>query len=87
MRTEPGGVRVGDEPQRPSERSSQRRAGMQDGWRYVSLGLQLTFTVLLFVALGWWLDRRLGSSPWAVAGCGILGISAALYHFVKDALK
>ncbi|HEY3324731.1 MAG TPA: AtpZ/AtpI family protein [Planctomycetota bacterium] len=54
-------------------------------WRLLNLGVQLAGTVAVFVAVGWWLDNRFGWSPWGVLIAGMLGISAGLYQFVKDA--
>ena len=30
---------------------------------YASLGIQFAVTILLFLAVGWWLDGRLGTTP------------------------
>ena len=41
--------------------------------RFAGLGIQFTLTLVLFGALGWWLDSFCGTRPWLlVAGvlCG-----------------
>jgi F0F1-type ATP synthase assembly protein I len=59
--------------------------GNQDLWRYLGLGTQLALTVLLFLGIGWWLDWQFGWTPWGLMSMGVLGIAAALYHFLKEA--
>ena len=78
-----------DDPRKPEKPEADKQGyfGDQDLWRYVSLGTQLTVTVGIFVALGWWLDERYGWSPWGILVAGTLGVAAGLYHFVKDVLK
>jgi hypothetical protein len=61
--------------------------GGLDLWKFAGAGAQLAVTVLLFVGLGLWLDRRYGWSPWGGMIFGMLGVAAGLYHFVKDALR
>ncbi|MCZ7646380.1 MAG: AtpZ/AtpI family protein [Planctomycetota bacterium] len=56
-------------------------------WAYLNLGAQLAATVGVFVGLGLWLDRRYGCSPWALLVCGVLGVAAALYQFLRETLK
>ena len=41
---------------------SQRELG--DGYRYVALGITFGLGIVLFMGLGYWLDRWLGSTPW-----------------------
>jgi F0F1-type ATP synthase assembly protein I len=39
--------------------------------------------VLLGLGVGYWLDQRLGTSPWLLLLGALLGIGAALYQFFK----
>ncbi len=49
----------------------------------LALGLELAVTVLLGGALGWIADRESGMSPlWTIVGF-VLGIAAAIIHFVR----
>jgi F0F1-type ATP synthase assembly protein I len=78
-----------DSPRKP-DKSDENKKGIgsdRDLWRYVSLGTQLTGTVGVFVLLGWWLDQKYGWSPYGVLISGSIGVAAAMYHFVKGALK
>lgn len=80
---------MADGKPRPTESqdSKQTAKGSRDVWGYVGLGTQLAASVVLFVALGWWVDQHFGWTPWAMLGLGTLGVVVGLYHFVKEALK
>ena len=54
---------------------------------YLGLGLQLAVTVTAMVFLGIWLDDKFGTSPIFTIICSFLGVSAALYNFIKTVLK
>ena len=51
------------------------------------LGTQFAGTVGLFVLAGWWLDGKYETTPWCLAGLGILGVAAGMWQFLKDARK
>lgn len=42
------------------------------------LGFEFVGAMLLPGALGWWLDRRLGTAPWVMLGLGLLGFVVGL---------
>jgi len=50
---------------------------------YIGLGTTLAATVLAGLGVGYWLDSRLGSSPWFLLVGGTLGLGAALIHFFR----
>ena len=39
--------------------------------------------MLAGLGLGYWLDGRLGTSPWLLLAGGTLGVGAALTYFLK----
>jgi F0F1-type ATP synthase assembly protein I len=51
--------------------------------RYAGLGLTFAATVLLFGAAGWWLDRRLSTSPWILVSALFLGAGLAFYSLLR----
>lgn len=55
-----------------------------DPWRFATVGLELVGGVALFIALGYGLDRWIGSGPWGVLGGALLGIVGGLYKMVRD---
>jgi ATP synthase protein I len=47
------------------------------------VGLQLGATLALSAWLGYWLDRKLGTLPWATIVLVFLGASAAFYSIYR----
>lgn len=46
---------------------------------FAGVGIQLGLTFALFALLGWWLDKRLGTSPWLLLTCVVIGATGGLY--------
>ena len=61
----------------------QRIAEATDLGRYAGLGFQFAATMLVFGALGWWLDARLGSSPWLLIAGIFLGATGAFLALLR----
>jgi F0F1-type ATP synthase assembly protein I len=53
------------------------------GVEYAGAGLQLALTLVAFMFLGIWLDKRLGSSPWFVLICVFVGFGAGFYSIYR----
>lgn len=53
------------------------------GAEYAGAGLQLAMTLVAFMFLGIWLDKRLGSSPWFVLICVFAGAGAGFYSIYR----
>jgi F0F1-type ATP synthase assembly protein I len=53
------------------------------GAEYAGAGLQLALTLVVFMFLGIWLDKRLGSSPWFVLICVFVGAAAGFYSIYR----
>ena len=51
--------------------------------RYAGLGLQLAGSIGIFGLIGWWLDGKLGTSPWILILGVFTGFGAGLYALVK----
>jgi len=51
------------------------------------LGFSMAACVLVGVFLGRWLDGRLGTSPWLLLTCCLLGAAAAFKVFYDLAIK
>ena|SRR5689334_20005577 len=73
--TEPG--LSGD---RPGPRNASKPAS---GAEYAGAGLQLAMTLVAFMFLGIWLDKRLGGSPWFVLICVFVGAGAGFYSIYR----
>jgi ATP synthase protein I len=50
---------------------------------YIDASWQLAGSVGLGTALGWWGDRKLGTSPWLLIVGALFGIGAGFYLFFK----
>jgi len=54
---------------------------------YMSLGIQLALTVLVFFFAGWWLDTKLQTYPWLMIGFTLAGSAGALIKFFMTVLQ
>jgi F0F1-type ATP synthase assembly protein I len=54
-----------------------------DFGRYAGLGLQFGATITIFALGGWWLDERLGSSPWLLLVGVFAGFGGGLFSLVR----
>ena len=60
----------------------------EPGWGpYLGIGLEMAVGVTLGYAVGWWLDRKFGWSPWGVTVGSLLGVAAGMYLLIKEALR
>lgn len=51
--------------------------------RYMGLGLTWAMATLLFLAVGWWLDTKLGTEPWLLIVGAFVGASAGFYYMYQ----
>ena len=58
----------------------------KSGFAYAA-GIALFAAVVSFCALGWFLDKWLGTQPWLLIIGIILGSAAGLYEFVRISSK
>lgn len=75
----------GSDNPKPSPTSSLASASA-----YAGMGLQFALAILLFVWLGQWLDRKLGTDPWLLLLGAFLGAAAgftAIYRRLTSDLK
>jgi len=54
---------------------------------YLSLGLELAVTLLVFIFAGYYLDKHWGTHPWLLLAGATLGFIVAFYNFYKTILK
>jgi F0F1-type ATP synthase assembly protein I len=58
------------------------------GWvRHSGVGLELAGAIAGFALIGYWIDRRYGTDPWALVIGVILGLIGGLYNLVKQSLQ
>jgi F0F1-type ATP synthase assembly protein I len=53
------------------------------GSEFAGIGLQFALTILVFVFVGVWLDRRLGSSPWFLILFVFVGAAAGVFSMYR----
>lgn len=66
----------------PSKQEENRRAGFA-----YAAGIALFATVAAFCALGWFVDKWLGTKPWGLIVGIVLGSAAGLFEFVRLSSK
>lgn len=57
--------------------------GAFSGMEYAGFGFQFAASIVLFLFLGQWLDRKLGTSPWLLIAGVFLGAGAAFYSMYR----
>jgi ATP synthase protein I len=50
---------------------------------YAGLGIQFVTALLLFLFLGQWADKKLGTAPWLMIAGVFLGAGAAFYSMYR----
>ncbi|MDL1891477.1 AtpZ/AtpI family protein [Sphingobacteriales bacterium CHB3] len=53
---------------------------------FLTLGLQLAISVVVFFFIGYWLDGKFGTSPWCTIGGAFLGAAGGMIKFIREAL-
>jgi ATP synthase protein I len=64
-------------PNRPEKRGP-------GGMRYAGLGIQLAVSLLLFVWVGQWLDRKLGTGGLITVVAAFLGFGGTMYWLIRS---
>ena len=60
----------------------------QSDWgKYLGYGMQMAVGAGLGALAGYWLDRKLGWTPWGMIVCIMLGVASGIYLLIKDALQ
>jgi ATP synthase protein I len=62
----------------PNDQETARKSGIAYG-----AAITLFVSVATFLALGWVVDRWLGTRPWFLVGGIVLGAAAGFYQFVR----
>jgi ATP synthase protein I len=66
-------------PGRPDDRSMAREAG-----QYLGVGIQFAGAIVLFLFVGQWLDRQLGTEPWLLLLGVFVGAGAGFYSLYRQ---
>jgi ATP synthase protein I len=68
--------------QDPKQESVLRELG-----KYGALGLEMAISVVIGMAIGWWLDGRLGTTPWLMVVWIGFGFAAGVRSLWRSAKK
>ena len=69
-------------PEQDEQESENRRGAMA-----YAAAISLFASVIVFLGLGWLLDRWLGTAPWLLVAGIVLGSGLGLYEFVRITSK
>lgn len=61
-----------------------RRAPTTAGAEYLGVGVQFAAAILLFLWLGQWADRKLGTAPWLLLLGVFVGAAAGFYSLYRQ---
>lgn len=64
-----------------------RRAFFRELGRYSALGLEMAISVLIGVAIGYYLDKWLGTGPWLMVLWMGIGFAAGVRSLYRTALR
>ena len=77
MSASPGGGPASGPP------GGKRAGGGPSVAEFAGAGLQFAVSILVFVFVGQWLDRRLGTTPWCLMGGVFLGAGGGFYSMYR----
>jgi len=70
---------------RREEEGSAFQQVLRQAGPYLNASWTMTAALLLGLALGWWLDRKLGTEPWLMLLGILLGIVVGMYEIARVA--
>ena len=63
--------------------AGQQPEGTPSAASYAGLGLQFVVAILVFLFVGQWLDRKLGTAPWLLIAGVFLGAGGSFYSIYR----
>jgi F0F1-type ATP synthase assembly protein I len=73
---------VGSAGNEPEKGSGNRRWSREFG-PFLTLGIQLALTVVIFFFVGRWLDEKLDTAPWLMLAGLLAGIAGGMIKFFR----
>lgn len=60
-------------------------SSLQSWYRMTGAGVEFIVAVLLFGGIGWFIDHRMGTSPWCMMSGFFIGFAVGLYMLIRQA--
>ena len=76
-----------DSESSPAPGSERARSPRGVNTRLAGLGMELAAAVAGACLLGYWLDRRFGTTPWWFIVCTVIGLVGGLYNLLRQAIQ
>ncbi|MGA7159889.1 MAG: AtpZ/AtpI family protein [Bacteroidota bacterium] len=73
--------------QRDKKLFEDERSALQKLAPFLTLGIQLALSVVLFFFIGKWMDDRFNTSPWLMLGGLIAGGVGGMVKFITSVMK
>jgi len=67
--------------------SESNNSWMRQGAMVSSIGLLIAVSTLIGLGLGYWLDSKLGTTPWLAFVLTMLGLAAGIYESARIILN
>jgi F0F1-type ATP synthase assembly protein I len=71
----------------PEKPGGMGRKLVRDMGPFLTLGLQLALTVVVFFFLGRWLDQEFGTAPWLMLAGLFVGVTGGLIAFFRTVIR
>ena len=76
-----------DESKRKSRDNAEQAKIMREVGPYMTLGIQLALTVLIFCGIGYWLDKHFHTAPLWIAIMTTFGSISSMVYFIVTVLR
>lgn len=71
----------------PAREDKPRRSGIAGIAPFLTLGIQLAISVVVFFFIGRWLDEYFNTAPWISLAGAVLGIAGGMIKFIRSAME
>ena len=82
----PAGAKARNETSSPDAGRPEARQGVAGWYALIGIGFEFLAAICLMGAIGFYLDRRLGTSPWLLIVGGAVGFAAGLTLVIRAGL-
>ncbi len=72
---------------RAQREMAEQQKALQETGPYLTLGIQLVLTILIFVGAGYWLDHHFKTTPLWTAILSTFGAISSLTYFIVTVLR